>query len=141
MRGTWLLLGAAAAGIYACAPPQAPPASTLFRGARLMTGDTRPPIENGALLIEGERIVAVGPDGAVVPPAGATIVDLRGKTVMPALIDGHSHLGYTDVRAATTASSNYTLDNLRDHLQRYAYYGVAATLSLGLDRGELPYEL
>jgi imidazolonepropionase-like amidohydrolase len=142
MRGTWVLLGAATAGVFACASPPAPTsASTLFRGARLIVGDGRPPIENGALLVQGTRITFSGPVDDVVTPDETTIVDLRGKTIMPALIDGHSHLGYTDVRAATTSASNYTLDNLRDHLRRYAYYGVAATLSLGLDRGELPYEL
>ena len=60
---------------------------------------------------------------------------------MPALIDAHSHLGYTDVRTGDTSSAHYTRDNLLDHLRRYAYYGIAATLSMGLDRGELPYEL
>jgi imidazolonepropionase-like amidohydrolase len=40
----------------------------------------------------------------------------------------------------TTAASNFTRDNL-DHLRRYAYYGIAATLSMGVDRGELGYEL
>lgn len=140
MRGTWVSLGAWLAAACACASPPATD-STIFRGARLILGDGRAPIDNGAFLVEGDRIAAVGPQDTVVAPAEATVVDLRGKTVMPALIDGHSHLGYTDVRAATTSASNYTRDNLRDHLQRYAYYGVAATLSLGLDRGELPYQL
>ena len=115
------------------------PSLTLFRGARILTGDSRPPIENGALLVEGTRITRVG--AAVTAPAGATVVDLRGKTIMPAIVDGHSHLGYIDMRAGTTTAANYTRDNLLDHLRRYAYYGIAATLSLGLDRGELPYEL
>jgi imidazolonepropionase-like amidohydrolase len=83
----------------------------------------------------------VGPTPSLTAPDGATIVDLTGKTVMPALIDGHSHLGYTDVTAASTSSANYTRTNVLDHLRRYAYYGIAATLSLGLDRGDLPYEL
>ena len=69
------------------------------------------------------------------------MIDVRGKTITPALVDAHSHLGYTDVRTGTTAAASYTRDNLLDHLRRYAYYGIAATLSLGLDRGELPYEL
>ena len=61
--------------------------------------------------------------------------------MIPALVDAHSHLGYTDVRTGVTAATSYTRDNLLDHLRRYAYYGIAATLSLGLDRGEIPYEL
>jgi imidazolonepropionase-like amidohydrolase len=113
----------------------------LFRGARLIVGDGGAPIENGAFLVEGARITRVGRAEAIAAPPGAAIVDLTGKTVIPALIDGHSHLGYTDVAANTTVSSNYTHENLLDHLRRYAYYGIAATLSLGLDRGELPYQL
>jgi imidazolonepropionase-like amidohydrolase len=53
----------------------------------------------------------------------------------------HSHLGYTVVRTNQTAKETYTRDNLLDHLQRYAYYGIAATLSLGVDRGEIPYQV
>jgi imidazolonepropionase-like amidohydrolase len=69
------------------------------------------------------------------------VIDLGGKTVMPALIDAHSHLGYTNARTANTAAAEYTRENLIDHLRRYAWYGIAATLSLGLDRDELPYAL
>ena len=60
---------------------------------------------------------------------------------MPALIDAHSHLGYTDVKRNTTAAANFTRVNLVDHLKRYAYYGIAATLSMGVDRGEIPFEV
>jgi imidazolonepropionase-like amidohydrolase len=56
-------------------------------------------------------------------------------------VDAHSHLGYTNVSAMTTAAANFTRENLVDHLRRYAYYGIAATLSMGIDRGESAYEL
>jgi imidazolonepropionase-like amidohydrolase len=115
--------------------------SVLFEGARLIAGDGQPPIENSSFLVEGSRITQVGIRGSVRRPAGARAVDLKGKTVMPALVDAHSHLGYTDVRTGDTSSTHYTRENLLDHLGRYAYYGIAATLSMGLDRGELPYEL
>jgi imidazolonepropionase-like amidohydrolase len=120
---------------------QGPTNTILFEGARLITGDVSAPIEDSAFVIEGNRLTAVGKRGEVAAPRGATVVNLRGKTVMPALVDAHSHLGYINVAAGTTTSANYTRDNLLDHLQRYAYYGIAATLSLGLDRGELPYQL
>jgi imidazolonepropionase-like amidohydrolase len=120
---------------------QAPAGPVLFEGARLLTGERRAPIEDSAFVVSGGRITAAGARGTIKAPAGATLVDLRGKTVIPAMVDAHSHLGYTDVRTGVTAASSYTRDNLLDQLRRYAYYGVAATLSLGLDRGELPYEL
>ena len=115
--------------------------TVLFEGARLIAGDGRPAVENSAFLVEGSRITQVGTRGSIRRPAGATVVDLQGKTVIPALVDAHSHLGYTDVRTGDTSSTHYTRDTLQDHLRRYAYYGIAATLSMGLDRGELPYEL
>jgi imidazolonepropionase-like amidohydrolase len=119
----------------------ASPSATLFEGARLITGDGSAPIEDAAFLMESDRITRVGKKGEIQLPAGAERVDLSGKTVMPALVDAHSHLGYTDVKRNTTAAANFTRDNLVDHLKRYAYYGIAATLSMGVDRGELPYEL
>jgi imidazolonepropionase-like amidohydrolase len=115
--------------------------SLYFQGATLITGEPGEPIRDGVFVVEGGSVTRVGPAASLPAPAGATVIDLRGKTVVPALIDAHSHLGYTDVRTGDTASTHYTRDNLIDHLRRYAYYGIAATLSLGLDRGELPYEL
>jgi imidazolonepropionase-like amidohydrolase len=112
----------------------------LFEGARLITLGSAA-IENSAFVVDDGRITAVGARGAVTAPSGATVVDLRGKTVIPALVDAHSHLGYTDVRTGDTAAASYTRENLIDHLQRYAWHGIAATLSLGLDRGELPFQL
>jgi imidazolonepropionase-like amidohydrolase len=115
--------------------------ATLFEGARLITGDGSPPVEDSAFLIENDTITRVGKKGDIQRPAGAVRIDLTGKTVMPAIIDAHSHLGYTDVKHNTTAAANFTRENLVDHLRRYAYYGIAATLSMGVDRGELPYDL
>jgi imidazolonepropionase-like amidohydrolase len=134
-----------AAGLVAItawlAAAQTPTGSLVFEGARLLTGERRPPIEDAAFVVANGRITAAGARGTIKAPAGAQVIDLRGKTVIPALVDAHSHLGYTDVRTGVTAAASYTRDNLLDHLRRYAYYGIAATWSLGLDRGELPYEL
>ena len=115
--------------------------AVVFDGARLIgTADSKP-IEEARFIVQNGRVAAVGPRASVSAPPGATVVDLRGKTVMAALVDAHSHLGYTNVRTGDTSAASYTRDNLLDHLRRYAYYGIAATLSLGLDRGDLPYEL
>jgi predicted amidohydrolase YtcJ len=142
-----LLLTLVLATIAGCSPApageQRPTTSnaTLFEGARLITGDGSAPVEDSAFLIENDNVTRVGKKGEIQRPAGAERVDLTGKTVMPAIVDAHSHLGYTDVRHNTTAAANFTRENLVDHLRRYAYYGIAATLSMGVDRGELPYEL
>src|SRR5262245_4328893 len=115
--------------------------AVMFEGARLIDGNGGAPIDDSAFVVENGRFTAIGKRGEIAAPRGGNVVSLRGKTVMPALVDTHSHLGYTNVAAGTTVAANYTRDNVLDHLHRYAYYGIAATLSLGLDRGEIPYQL
>jgi imidazolonepropionase-like amidohydrolase len=99
------------------------PAARLFEGARLITGDGSAPIEDSAFVVQGNRITAVGRRGQVNAPAGAVRVDLTGKTVMPAIIDTHTHLSQTK-------------DALTTDLRRRAYYGVSAAMSLGQDQAE-----
>ena len=127
----------------ACSRTAPPPESsaTLFEGARLITGDGSAPIENSAFLIENAKITAVGRKGDIMAPAGAARVDLTGKTVMPALVDTHTHLGWAIIKTGRIDKDTYTKDNLIDHLHRLAYYGVAATQSMGIDPGETPYEV
>ena len=50
-------------------------------------------IENGTIVIEGNRITAVGPSASVQVPAAARRIDVKGKTIMPGLIDVHAHVG------------------------------------------------
>lgn len=57
--------------------------------ARILTMDARKVIERGTVLVQGRRIIAVGSD--LTPPAGAEVIDLQGKVVMPGLIDVHAH--------------------------------------------------
>jgi imidazolonepropionase-like amidohydrolase len=113
--------------------------ATVFEGARLVVGAVGLPIENSAFVVEAGRITAVGNPGRVPVPAGATRVDLTGKTVIPALVDAHSHIGY--MKNLTSGPQNYTRENILDHMQKFAYFGVAASMALGSDFGDLPYEL
>ncbi len=133
----WLAAACVLAGSIA-AFAQAPRAATLFEGARLIVGDGRA-IQNGAFLVEGDTITRVGTKGDVKAPAGATRVDLTGKTVMPGIVLAHGHIGY--LRGTTFARENYTRENLIDHLNRYLYYGVVAMMSTGTDPGDLPFEI
>jgi imidazolonepropionase-like amidohydrolase len=106
-----------------------PSGAILFEGARLIDGRGRPPIEKSALLVENGRITAVGRQGDVKAPAGATRVDLSGKTVMPAMINVHVHIGYEGY--TSWGAENYTPQNVLDHLQREAFYGIGVTQSVG----------
>ncbi len=110
---------------------QEPP--ILFEGARLVVGDGSPPIESSAFLVSGTRFLDVGGAGEIEVPDNAVRVDLRGRTVIPAFVDLHSHPGYEKVSDKTQLKANYTPGNLTDHLERYAYTGHAVTLSLGSD--------
>src|SRR4030065_2840785 len=57
-----------------------------------MDGRTAPPIPNAVILIEGEKIKAVGPNLAI--PAGAQVIALSKSTVLPGLIDCHTHITF-----------------------------------------------
>jgi imidazolonepropionase-like amidohydrolase len=61
---------------------------------------------------------------------------------MPALIDGHNHMGLVNEKDGSNSKANYKRDNLVDQLQRYVYYGTAATMSMGLEADqELAFQL
>ena len=107
-----------------------------FEGARLIVGDKTPVIESSAFLVEGDSFTWVGRKGERQPPAGATRVDLTGTTVIPALIDGHNHVGLVNEKDGSNTKANYTRENLIDQLQRYAYYGTAAAMSMGLEANQ-----
>jgi imidazolonepropionase-like amidohydrolase len=118
---------------------QTPTNVTVFEGARVITGDGSAPIEDAAIIVAGDRITAVGRRGDVAAPNGARLLDVTGKTVIPALIDAHVHMGYR--RGTSFTADNYTRENLLDMLDRYAWYGVAAVLETGTGRGDLPYQV
>lgn len=80
------------AGIGCALAAQPRTGALVFEGARVVTGERRPPIEDAALVVDAGRITAVGPRANVKAPPGATTIDVRGKTIMPALLDAHSHL-------------------------------------------------
>ncbi|TVQ89903.1 MAG: amidohydrolase [Deltaproteobacteria bacterium] len=63
-------------------------------GPRILTMRGDEVIEEGVLVVRGERIVAVGPRGSVPIPDGAEIRDLSGRTLIPGLVDVHAHMGY-----------------------------------------------
>jgi imidazolonepropionase-like amidohydrolase len=142
---SYLIALACALIVSACSPrseAQAPLVRvTVFEGARLITGDGSPPIENAAFMVEDTRFTRIGRRGDLEVPAGAARVDLTGKTVMPAMIDVHSHLGFLDMSDSSMSKDHFTRENLTDHLERYAYHGFAAVCSFGTDMGDLPFQM
>src|SRR5688500_12287640 len=71
---------------------QTPAALKAMVGGTLIDGFGGPPIRNSVILIEGERIKAVGQVGTLAVPAGAEVISTEGMSVLPGLWDMHVHL-------------------------------------------------
>jgi len=76
-------------GIYKCAPP---PRSIAVRAGRLFDSKTSQMLAKQVVLITGDRITEVGPASQVKIPAGAEVIDFSQATVLPGLIDAHTHM-------------------------------------------------
>ena len=87
--------------------PEAPQADeTVVLGhVWLIDGNGGPPIAHANIVIASGRIEAAGPADQVPVPAGARVIDLRGKSVMPGLISNHSHVGAVNGTAAAEVGS------------------------------------
>ena len=105
----------------------------------MITDGDKPPIEDSAFLVEGDRIVRVGTRGDVQAPAGAARVDLSGKTVIPALVNAHGHVGFQ--KDVSFDKANYTRESIVNQLKQYAYYGVGAVMTAGTDADDISYQL
>src|SRR5262245_20489428 len=76
-------------GVFKCAPP---PRSIAVRAGRLFDSTTGRMLTNQTILIDGDRITAVGSATSVPVPQGVAVIDLSRATVLPGLIDAHTHM-------------------------------------------------
>src|SRR5689334_1558197 len=92
--GPWRLIGAQPCvnpegGLVACTPP----ARTIaVRAGRLFDSVTGQMLTRQIVIVSGERIADVGPEGQIKIPAGVPVIDLSQATVVPGLIDAHTHM-------------------------------------------------
>jgi imidazolonepropionase-like amidohydrolase len=105
-----------------------------FIGATVLDGTGADPIEEGVVLVRDGRIEAVGPATEVQVPAGARVVDLPGRWLLPGLINAHGHVG--SARGLESGSEVYTRTNVLEQLGLYARYGITTVVSLGGDGEE-----
>jgi len=106
----------------------------LFTNVRIVVGDGSV-IERGALLIRDGVILEVGVASTIDVPTNVDSYDLDGKTLIPALVNTHAHLGWEAY--GDWGSQYFTEANLIDHLNRHAYYGVGTIISTGSDKEEV----
>ena len=103
----------------------------VLKNFTLIDGNGGPAVADAAMIIDNGRITRIGSAARMPVPAGAEVIDLAGKFVMPGLINLHGHVGNT-VDLAQNAKF-YTRDNVEKNLRTYASYGVTTVLSLGTD--------
>jgi len=107
--------------------------TVAFVGATIIDGTDAEPLPDGVLVITDGRIRSVGPRSEVSLPAGADVIDVSGKYIMPGLINAHGHVGAT---VGLNGNGGYDRGNLLRQLGLYARYGVTAVNSLGGDEEE-----
>jgi imidazolonepropionase-like amidohydrolase len=144
------------------APDAAAPAATLLRPARVWT-EGEPVHAGWVVLVEGERIAAVGPAASVTAPPGTEVIDLPGETLIPGLMDLHAHLllhpyneaswddqvlkepvAYRTVRAGVQAGATLmagftTLRDLGTEGAGYADVGIKRAIDEGMIPGPRLY--
>ncbi|MFT4155653.1 amidohydrolase family protein [Parafilimonas sp.] len=103
--------------------------ATVLYNATIIDGNGGAPLPNASVRMEGDSITAVG---ANVDTTNATVVHLNGKTIMPALISDHVHIG--SLKGLGNKAENYTRDNILSQLKKYEDYGVLNILVMGSDR-------
>jgi len=109
----------------------------LLEHALLLDCTGADPKRDMAVEVEGERIVSIGRSGSRPVPAGATVLDCQGRTLMPGLLDAHVHLAAVDVNMADNARRPAPVTALRIAAE------IEATLLAGFttvrDAGGLPW--
>lgn len=102
--------------------------ATVLVGATLIDGRGGPVTENSAIVIRGKEIIAVGPKKDTKIPNGARVISIRGKTVLPGLIDAHVHISASGggAREPVEFGPRAISNNLRSYLK----YGVTTVFDM-----------
>ena len=122
--------------LLCCLAPAAAPAQvTVLRHVTVIDGNGGAPRRNASLVIQGDKISAIN-DASLPIPAGAKVLDLPGKTIMPEMVSAHTHLGL--LRGPANAWEYFKQKKIiMKQLLQYQDYGVGAVLSMGTDQPEI----
>jgi imidazolonepropionase-like amidohydrolase len=133
MKSISLKYACAIAAVVVLAAPvaraQVPaPGVMAFTGARVIDGTGAAPIEQATIVVTNGRVTAIGPSATVMPPAGATVINVAGKTIIPGLINAHAHID-PDI----SVNPGPYRDEMVRRLKTYATYGVTSVMTLGFE--------
>lgn len=104
----------------------------VIRNVTVIDGTGKKPVQNATIVMKGnviDDILLLLPNAKY--PTGETI-DYAGKFIMPAMINGHCHLGL--LKGDKSSPDNYSRENILRHLTKYQQYGVGKVLCLGTDQ-------
>jgi imidazolonepropionase-like amidohydrolase len=119
--------------------PFDPGRAVLYENARLIAGDGSPAIERAAMLVEKRVVARVGAAGTISVSPSVHRIDLAGKTIIPALIGTHGHPGFQ--QGLSYSAANYTRETVASDLARALYFGVSVVQSMGIESGDLLYQM
>jgi imidazolonepropionase-like amidohydrolase len=136
---TRALCGAFALAVASAAAAQ-PRVDLALIDGKVITVDGRDTVAEAIAIGDGS-ILAVGTSAEIraVAGAGARVIDLAGKTVMPTLVSTHVHPGFQ--RGVTYAATNYTRESVINDLNRALYFGISVVQSQGIERGDVLYRI
>lgn len=123
------LLLATAIILLAAFQPAPTAKSTLIKDVTLIDGNGGAPLTHTDILIKDGKIAATGKN---LPAGNATVIDGSGKTVMPAIISSHVHIGM--MKGNGNSTDPYTRENILSQLKKYADYGITNILVMGSDQ-------
>lgn len=103
--------------------------ATILYNATIIDGNGGAPLLHASIRIEGDSITDIGEH---IDTANATVIHLEGKTIIPALISAHVHIG--TLKGTDTKPENYTRDNILAQLKKYQDFGIENILVMGTDR-------
>jgi imidazolonepropionase-like amidohydrolase len=118
-----------------------PPGVIVLRGGRIFDG-TGTPVADGTLVIERNKILKILPPSSTGWPAGANVIDVKGKTVMPGLIDLHTHITYAQPGDSEGVAESLADASLRgaEHLRYFIESGITSVRDVG-SQGDAPFRL
>jgi imidazolonepropionase-like amidohydrolase len=114
--------------LFSAAAALAQQKPTVLKGGKLLTV-SHGTIENGVLVMQNGKITAVGAEGSIMVPKDARVIDARGMTIYPGLIDSEDNLGLTEISAEQSTNDLIeSSDEIMPHMHVYDAFHAESEL-------------